>query len=243
MEQGKEFGHRYDIVLNSINNDGSEINIFSLQNNDGTFGGNTFGSLSPLKLKLTVIYPPEAFPNFIQTVDKPSFRNFTMETRNLFCDVKFKVKGKMIEAHRSALANHSPVFLKMFTSETKDGKQNAVIQIEDEGISHLGFSKFLELIYGFDITLNDPVIGLEIMELAGKYDTQDIKKFVGNEMIASVSRENVIRILIAADMNGSGDLKKAALDFLKKNRLHEMPDFDELAKNADLLKEAIATIY
>ena len=243
MVEGSDLGFKYNLNFRRIYDNGIIYNEHKSAHYEGALveEKSRFASnVSVVNLELTVIYPEEAL---IPSQTKPLFSVFKTEIRNMFCDVKFKVDDETVEAHRCVLANKSPVFMKELASDTKDGKQNAVIEIKDEGITHVGFARYLDLIYGLDVPLDDPMICLEIIQLAEKYDTQDIKEYVEYEMMNSISRENVIRVMIAADMNGASNLKKAAMQFLVKNPVHEMPDFEELAKKTDLLKETFALFY
>ena len=190
--------------------------------------------LVPVVHKLTLTYPPEALRYLAHKTEPLPVKLFTEETRNKFCDVKFMVQDHVVETHRIILANHSPVFMSMFTADTEEEP----IEIEDASFD--GFSKYLNLFYGPDVVLDDPTVSLEIMKLAERYDTQDIKQLIECRLIPSIDRSNVVRFLIAADMNVAQHLKKAAMEFLKKNPVHELPDFWELTRHHfDLLKEVL----
>ena len=176
-------------------------------------------------------YPPEAIAYL-----EPKTVAFSEETKNKFCDVKFMVEGHVVEAHRIILANHSPVFMSMFTTDTEDAKLKGPIEIKDASFD--GFSKYLNLFYGLHVVLEDPTVCLDIIKLAERYDTQDIKQHIECRLIPSIDGSNVVRFLIAADMNDAQHLKKAAMEFLKENPAHKLPDFGELTKHhTDLLME------
>ena len=183
-------------------------------------------------VELTLVYPQEALTKKQSNGKLP----YTEETRGLFCDVKFLVEDEIIEAHRTVLLTQSRVFLKMFTLDTKDAKSTDPIEVKDA--SYEGFQELMNGFYGLAIK-DDPIILLELINLAEKYDMQAIKEYAGHRVIKAISKESVVRLLMTADMNRAEDVKQAAFKFLKKNPVEEMPDFKELCKHPELLVETL----
>ena len=67
----------------------------------------------------------------------------------------------------------------------------------------------------------------DVMTMAERYGVGDVKKYLGQILINSIDNNNVVKILIASDMNHSEEVKKAALEFIK-NSVGKMADFKQL---------------
>ena len=190
----------------------------------------------PYYLELELQYPDDALER--QTLQMPECIQvkFTKETRLMFCDVRFEVEGNIIEGHRILLSHKSPKFLEMF----QDASNNP-IKITDATFD--GFSAFIDLIYCLEEP-NDPTICLDIMRLAEVYGIEGMKSFVGQKLVASLTRENVIKTLIAADTNQAEDVKMAAIKFLENQamKVEEMPHFQDLGTNVELLIQVLGTV-
>ena len=247
LEEGREYGFKYSVSSFRRYPTGGTYENFVVPECIGEIcqkeGG--FGSSQAISVYLAIIYPMEAInPIRIKPIgfnpEKGVFR-LPKETRSLFCDVKFSVEGGEVEAHRHVLASKSSVFLKMFTLDTKDAKLTEPIKIEKA--THAGFGQFIDLLYGLEDP-TDPNICLEIMKLAERYEVEDVKKYVEHILVDSIKKDNVIAILIAADMNRAAEIKDAAMKFLKKNPVEEMADFDQLwaPTHSDLVKEILKNI-
>ena len=188
---------------------------------------------------IAIVYPECLIPSTSGAVGVPTnslvLKNFTRETRGLFCDVKFIVEGDLVEAHRIILASQSHVFLEMLTAVPKVKEP---IEIKD--ISFKAFCQYLDAVYCLD-SPTDPMICFEVIKLAEKYGTTNVKDLVRKNLLDLLSIRNAIKILIAADLNHAFDLKSAAINFLSNYQMEDLPDFEELAANEILLKEVMKT--
>lgn len=155
-------------------------------------------------------------------------------SRQDFSDVQFMVENKLVAAHKIILADRSEVFRKMFSWNVDDDIKNEPISIVD--VSYGAFNHFINAIY-YGATPTDPEICLEIVGLAEKYDVQDIKSAVETSVIASISMDNAINILIFSHLHNAAIIKKGALEFCAKSPVHEMKDSNELTKFPDLIFE------
>ena len=187
---------------------------------------------------LILTYPKNAIV-LLPVANRQHFTVDTEKTKQLFCDVKFKVEGRIFQAHRSTLCRMSPVFLKMFTTDMKDAKAAEPIEIEDA--TSEGFEAFLDMAYGIKSS-PDLSICLEILQLADKYDITTLKHFMEYKLMDMISDETVIRILIAADMNQAEDLVLAAMDTLKFKAVEKLADFKILlsVEHEELLQDLLA---
>ena len=241
LEEGRELDFKYRVSSHSRYPDGNSYENFVVPEFKGPkCRCNRDFILGSIFVDLVIVYPMEAIKPIRIKPEIGVFR-IPKESRNLFCDVKFLVEGEEVEAHRILLANKSPVFMKMFTVDTKDAKLTEPIEIKDA--THAGFNQFIDLLYGFDDP-TDPNICLEIMILAERYEVENVKQYAGHILVDSIKKDNVIAILIAADMNRAAEIKDAAMKFLKKNPVEEMADFDQLLAptHSNLMKELFKNI-
>ncbi|KAG4072465.1 hypothetical protein HA402_004397 [Bradysia odoriphaga] len=161
-------------------------------------------------------------------------------SREEFSDVQFTVDGKVIVAHRIILADRSEVFRKMFMwNEQQNLVKTDPIAIPDT--TYDAFSNFINTIY-YGSTPADPELCLEMIKLAEKYDVQDIKMEAEASVIASITMENAIHILITSKLHRADRIKKAALEFCARNNVHEMTSSKDLANFPDLMIEVFEQI-
>ena len=160
-------------------------------------------------------------------------------TRNLFCDVKFRVKDQIFEAHRYFLSRVSEVFLKMFTADTKDAKMTEPIEVTDS--TPEGFKAFLDSLYDHENLPKDVDLVLQVLKLAEKYSIEYFLGYLQIYIVTMITEETVIRILIAADMNRALELKRAAMDFLTTRLVEKLPNFSLLLKpeHENLVKDLL----
>lgn len=205
---------------------------------------NLRGGSNITSIQIKIIYPSAALVFSFGTVKTPSsMESITAlpkmvtkwRSRTEFIDVQFMVEKKLIVAHKMVLADRSEVFRKIFMWN----KDTEPIQIAD--ISYDGFHHFIDTIYSGK-TPTDPKICLEMVGLAETYDIQDIKTAVEASIIASISIDNAIFILICSYLNKADRIKKAALNFCAINPIHEMNGTKELSKYPDLLIEVFKRI-
>ena len=154
--------------------------------------------------------------------------------RGKFCDVKFLVGEETIGFYKLPLAQKSDVFETMFLSPVTDPlKVNDPIEIKDA--SAIGFNAFLDVVYDGTVP-KDTDVCFEVLGIAEKYNCDYVKQIVAPTLLRSISKQNAIKILMAADDYGMTAMKTAAMDFIANNR-HELPDVKLLVQNPDLMVE------
>ena len=160
--------------------------------------------------------------------------------RQLFTDVQFKIGDQMIKAHKTVLAERSDVFETMFTSQVTDPlKKDEPIVITD--VTFEGFKAFLDLIYDHKMPTS-PALAIEIMKTCDKYNVQSFVSMFESDVIQAISDQDVIQILVAADLYDAKKIKLACLQYMKKHSVADLPDFQLLSANISLLREVIRTI-
>ncbi|XP_037024414.1 protein maternal effect lethal 26-like [Bradysia coprophila] len=182
---------------------------------------------------------PQSNAASVECVPQPPQRMITKATsREEFSDVQFTVDGKVIVAHRIILADRSEVFRTMFMWNHNSAKTGPIAIAET---TYDAFFNFINAIY-YGNTPADPELCLEMIKLAEKYDVQDIKMEAEASVIASITMQNAIDILITSKVHRADRIKKAALEFCARNNVHEMPNSKNLANFPDLMIEVFEQI-
>ena len=188
-----------------------------------------------IAIKMTIVYPPEVFMTpYLESLSPINF--FSKTNRSLFCDMKFKVEGQILMAHRPILAFQSPVFMKMLTMVNQDSKPGATIDVKDATVA--GFNAFLDVVYRIKAP-TDPLVFIELIYLAEKYDMQEIKEFAKKRVVGSLNQENAINLLMKAEEIHATEFRNEILAFISKQKVEDMPDFDILCSKPDLMKQVM----
>ncbi|XP_065203292.1 speckle-type POZ protein B-like isoform X4 [Planococcus citri] len=152
-------------------------------------------------------------------------------------DVVIDVNGKSFPAHKVILAARSPVFKAMFKNNLMENQQNRVeIKDADENV----FQEVLRYIYTGKVeNLND--IALELMLIAEKYDLAQLKGMCLKVLGSLLSVNNVVKILIIADLNNAHYLKTQAVEYIRANVLKVMrsKDWTDLNAHPDLMNNIL----
>ncbi|XP_065209093.1 speckle-type POZ protein-like isoform X2 [Planococcus citri] len=133
-----------------------------------------------------------------------------------FSDVTISIKGKDYPAHKSILAARSSTFNAMFKSDMRESTTNRV-DIED--IEPDTFEEMLRYIYTGK-SKNLGTLAFELLPVAEKYDIKDLKIDCEQALFEKLSRENVVKILILADMHNADQLRTQTLQFIKLYGTH-----------------------
>ncbi|XP_044740015.1 speckle-type POZ protein-like, partial [Chrysoperla carnea] len=135
------------------------------------------------------------------------------ETKKFYDVILSVADGKEFQVHKTILAARSPVFAAMFEHEMEERKLNRVnITDIDYEILH----ELLKFIYTGKVDNLQTMAG-ELFAAADKYAQERLKKLCEKELAANLSTENVMEILVLADLHGANQLKAQAIDFIKNN--------------------------
>lgn len=123
-------------------------------------------------------------------------------------DLTIKCGNRNFDVHKIILDSRSPAFKPVF------GKQLKCIEIEN--INPESMEVFLEFVYTGAIKITSTNMD-DILELAEKYNFQELKKICSFEMITNIEVSTAVKFLIAADKYEMPEMKKNALRFIKEN--------------------------
>ena len=161
--------------------------------------------------------------------------------REVLTDTIIKCQGKEVKVHRAVLASRSPVFMAMFEADMKE-KQSGVIEVSD--ITPEAMSDLVTYLYtGTAPNLN--TLASELLEAAEKYQLPHLITKCENELGRNIKDINVVEMIRLADLHGRSALKKACLEFIRRNSANvfqtsEWADFKE--HKVSLLVEVLENV-
>ena len=130
-----------------------------------------------------------------------------------FSDVKLKVNEETFYAHKSILAARSSVFEAMFEHEMLENVTSFVNITETD---NKVFKDMLTFIYSDQApNLKDTVFGL--LPMADKYQLDALKDTCATYLRNNLTTENVVDVLILADLYRSIELKEKAIAYINKH--------------------------
>nr|XP_015926198.1 speckle-type POZ protein-like [Parasteatoda tepidariorum] len=161
-------------------------------------------------------YKSSSIPNKSSSTTSAS-PSLQEDLRNLFhnkhlSDVKLRVDGETLEAHKNILVARSPVFAVMFEHQDMEESRSGIVDIVDID-AHI-MNSFLEFLYTDSVDEMDYEISIKLLMAAEKYQVLSLKEkcamFLKNEM----SEENVCEILSLADAVNHEFLKLASIEYI-----------------------------
>ncbi|XP_023318659.1 speckle-type POZ protein B-like [Trichogramma pretiosum] len=144
-----------------------------------------------------------------------------------FSDIRIITSdGNDVPAHKNILAAASPVFRGMFTHNMLENKENSV-KITDTTKNTV--IEMLRYIYTARVIINEVDIIIELLEVAEKYQIDNLKIKCEKILCSDLSSENAIKILIAAHKYKAKYLEDETIKFITTNT--------ELLSNSEKMKE------
>jgi len=150
-------------------------------------------------------------------------------------DIQFVFGERKLSAHKSILMQRSEYFRAMFESGLEESKTNVIKIDEDEGVFH----ELLDYWYSGMTPTNIDTISWELIEVAHRYQAQDIVDKCEFSIRAKLKVDHVIPALVLADRYDCARLKEASIDLITKNikDVRKTEDFAELIKHPKLMFE------
>jgi len=139
------------------------------------------------------------------------------------------VEGKSIKANKCILIARSPKFHAMFTVGMKETNETTI------SIPEATYNAFYALIWYLytDEAKVDADVAIELLSLASQYLLQRLQDLCEQFLHDNLSEDNVISLIIAAELYNATQLKKGCLYFVKackKNLNLNIDGFNELSK-------------
>ncbi len=157
-------------------------------------------------------------------------------TTKLNSDVILRVQNTNIAAHKSILADRSPVFAAMFQHQMKDNESG---EVDVPDATPAVFNKLLQFIYTGECPLEDSTE--ELLMAADKYDIQGLKQLCETHFWrCTPNMDQVFDLLILSDLLNAKILRKSVVKFIKLKiaQLVDRPEWQDLEKNyAHLARE------
>ena len=152
------------------------------------------GTPSPFGVDTKAVIPLN--PSLLKLLDRPSG------------DVQLEADDGKVWAHKPILACRCGYFQTLFSSEFKDAHQKS-LRLPDVQISQL--RQLLEFVYGDAYPDDDVEYALEMLPLADRMQTLDLKKRCERTLIAELNVANVSQIFACADRFNCQRLRNRAL--------------------------------
>ena len=129
-----------------------------------------------------------------------------------FSDFIISCRGTEFKCHKAILAGRSTYFRRMLSHDMEEAKQNYV-DIPDIPADIV--KEMLRYIYTLPVDLVTNAPGL--LEAAEKYDLQELKKMCEESLCSTMTTDNVLDMLVLADLNRAAVLKSVALRLIVDN--------------------------
>ena len=226
--------------------DSNETNQYSLKaikqfasktSNTGKAWGNGLIALSRLQSQssellqndsLTIVCNVTIFgPEETVTISKQTEADYhvqkleglSQDFENLFsnkemCDVQVHCKDQVYDCHQLILSARSPVFRAMFQAEMEE-KQTRKVEIQD--FNPPTMSALLTFIYtGKTPTLEEHAE--DLLMAAEKYQIDQLKSLCVKKLCSNIEVKNCLNYLVIGDLYRAGNLKKASLKYITRNK-------------------------
>ena len=132
-----------------------------------------------------------------------------------FTDCVIVCNGRKFNCHKVILAGRSPVFNAMFTHDMEESRSGR-LDIKDLDVDTVG--KMLTYIYSDKIDNTDGKCKEEmLLAAAEKYDLPGLKSLCENALSKAMTIDNVLDMLLLADLNKAKSVKDVAINFIIEN--------------------------
>lgn len=164
-----------------------------------------------------ILVEPAEDENYTEDVEDKQEMNIRENNREmweneLFTDCVIKVGSKQLKAHKSVLAQNSPVFKSMFSSEGMIEAQRGVIDILDAKYDSV--RAMVEFMYtGNTDALEGNSID-EVLAIADKYEVLPLKEQCEAKIATTINAKNITTIAMFSDTYSASILKNAVIRFL-----------------------------
>jgi len=152
--------------------------------------------------------------------------------------------GEELKCHKTMLANCSPFFDAMLSSdceETKNGKMKA----KDYCLETV--TTFLEQVYAIFLNkkgVEENKLTPELMRMCHMYQLQDLFKLTVDHLMKNIRDTNAVGLWFEAEKINNEEMKTSVINFIanKKKDIAYLADVDEAYKCPELMKSLVASL-
>ena len=145
-----------------------------------------------------------------------------------FTDCVIICQGREFKCHKVVLAGRSPVFNAMFTHDMEESRSGR-IEIKDLDVDTM--DSMLSYIYSGKIGHMDGKEGM-LLAAGEKYNLPGLKALCENVLSRDMNIDNVLDMLLVADLHKAANLKALALKFIVENA-QEIVSQDDCSKKLE----------
>ena len=136
-----------------------------------------------------------------------------MLRQSKFSDCVVACEGREFRCHKNILASRSTVFDAMFTHDMEENRNSKVDIVDLDGDT---VHDMIVYIYSGKVTdMEDKATGL--LSAAEKYDLKELKTMCETALCDTITQDNVLDLLVLADLHGACTLRSLALKFIVDN--------------------------
>ena len=130
-----------------------------------------------------------------------------------FADCTVACEGREFQCHKNILAGRSTVFDAMFTHDMEENRKSKVDIVDLDGDT---VYDMIVYIYSGKVTdMEDKATGL--LSAAEKYDLKELKTMCETSLCDTITQDNVLDLLVLADLHGATTVRGVALKFIVDN--------------------------
>ena len=146
-----------------------------------------------------------------------------------------------LKAHKVVLMARSEFFRNLFNSNMKESIE---MRIAVPNTRREIFKEFLRFLYSDAIPEKIEDLATSLLPLADQYAVESLRKICAQALEKQIDEENIVELLVIADLHHCPDLKKKCLVFAKENfsELGETDHWSQLKQYPDLLVEIMVFI-
>ena len=200
-----------------------------------TFDKTNLGELTEkdyIPLVLTVSYSTLPQSHLMATLSKDFERLLLSGDTS---DVVFDVDGEEIPAHRNILSTRLTYFRRLFNADMREAMTRRVA-IED--IDATSFKAVLKFLYCGRLPEDLKTSPENYLRVAEKYDIRELKRASEHALARSITRDNVVEVLIMADMFNCDVLKRDSINrFMSYRKCLSDEQLAPLKAHPDLMLE------
>jgi hypothetical protein len=163
---------------------------------------------------------------------------YKMLMKQKHCDLEIETSDGIIKVHKVVLCASSTVFWAMFDHETPENK-TSLIRIPEVTSNTMHLT--LEYMYTDKTTREMEDAAEELLSMADIYNLPGLKTFCSQVLIKRISLDNVVDLLVLADMFPDKKLKVALFNFVWSNskEVFALNSWPQIYNNFDLVTEIL----